>query len=123
MNCPNCETNNEQNAKYCINCGTDLQTGAAPGKGRIIDIFVFIALAYWLASHLINALLQRLVENWWDSPVKYVQIFFNLVFALMPIVFALSIKNKVLKIIGIILAGLITISLLTSNLLWLGKSF
>jgi len=84
-----------------------------------IDIFVFLSISYWFAVSLANFVIQKVVEHWYDSPIKYFQICSNIIFAAIPIVFALSIKNKTLKYIALILSSFLSIYMLYSNIDWL----
>ena len=88
-------------------------------KNSTIDIFVFLSIVYWFSVTIANFTIQKLVDNWYDTPAKFFQIFTNLVFAVIPIIFAISIKNKALKIIAIILGALLAINILYTNLEWL----
>lgn len=84
-----------------------------------IDIFVFLSIAYWFAVSLANFVITKVVDNWYNTPAKYFQIGTNIIFAVIPIVFALSVRNKTLKIIAIILSALLAIYVLYSNIDWL----
>ena len=83
-----------------------------------IDVIALIAVAFWLLSAVGMFIVQKLVPNWYEPPIKYVQIFSNLVIALIPIVLALAIKNKDLKLIALIAGGLLTAFLFFTNLSW-----
>ena len=84
-----------------------------------IEIFVFSSIAYWFTVDSINFITHKLVYDWYDTPLKYFQIGTNIIFAFIPIVFALSIKNKMLKIIAIILGAFLSIEILYNNIDWL----
>jgi len=121
MNCPRCQTENEQNAQFCRNCGTNLHSIPSINQSgnKTLDVLVFISIAYWFVVNLANSIIQKLVVNWYDSPAKYFQIFTNILFAAIPILIAVSIRNKGLKIVAIVLAALLSISILYSNIDWL----
>lgn len=84
-----------------------------------IDIFVFFSIAYWFTSTLASFLIRAFVDDWYDTPAKYFDIGTNIIFAAAPIVFALSIRNRTLKIIAVILSSLLSIYILYSNIDWL----
>lgn len=86
------------------------------------DMLVFLSIAYWFTVNLVNFIIQKLVDNWYDTPAKYFQIASNIIFAIIPIIFALSVRNKKLKIIAIILSALISVRILYSNIDWLIES-
>jgi hypothetical protein len=85
-----------------------------------IDIFVFLSIAYWFISNLAYFIIEKVIDDWWSNDlVTYFRIGTNIVFAAIPIVFALSVRNKTLKVIAIILAALLCIDKLYSNIDWL----
>jgi len=88
-------------------------------SNNTIDIFVFLSIAYWFAVDLANFVIQKVVDYWYYTPAKYFQIGTNIVFAAIPIVFAISVRNRTLKIIAIILVALLSIYILYNNIDWL----
>jgi hypothetical protein len=88
-------------------------------SNNTIDIFVFLSIAYWFTVNLANFVIQKVVDDWYDTPAKYFQIGTNIIFAAIPIVFAISVRNRTLKIIAIILGALLSIYILYSNIDWL----
>lgn len=120
MNCPRCQTDCEQTAQFCRNCGTSLSYDVkSPYENNRTDVLVFISVAYWFVVVLVNFLIQKLIVNWYTSPFKFVQILTYIPFAAIPILIALSIRNKELKTIAIILATIICMFILYSNIEWL----
>ena len=96
------------------------RTDANPtDNSKTIDVLVLIGLGFWLLSSSANFILTTIIEDWYDTPVRYFQVLTNLIFAVLPIIFAFSIKNKDMRIIGIIVGALITIYLFSSNIYWL----
>lgn len=86
----------------------------------MIDIFVLLSIAYWFVTNLANFIIEKVVDEWYSNDViTYFEIGTNLVFAALPIVFALSVKNKGIKIIALILGALISIYILYTNIDWL----
>jgi hypothetical protein len=84
-----------------------------------IDILALLSIAYWLAFSLVGFVIDKVVDNVYDSPVLYFFIWIKIIFAVVPIVFALTVRNKTLKIIAIILSALISIYMLYINIDWL----
>jgi hypothetical protein len=84
-----------------------------------MDIFIFLSISYWVFSELVMFILRILVHNWFQTPVRYIQTGFNLIFAVIPIVFALSIKDKTLRIIALILGIMLSLYILISNIYYL----
>lgn len=91
-----------------------------PNSSSIIDIFVFLSIAYWFVINLANFIIPKVLDDWWDNELfTYFRIGANLIFAVIPIVFALTVKNKTLKIITLILGALLSILILYDNIDWL----
>ena len=125
MNCQKCKTENEQNALFCKNCGTNLYSKQVSNNSRnkTKDILVFISITYWFAMDFLNLIIRNFINNWYDSPFKYFQIGTNLIYAAIPVLIALSIRVKGLKIPAIIFAGLTSLYILYTNIEWLSKIF
>ena len=110
MNCPKCQNQNEETAQFCKNCGLNLHYTQPINNGNdtsSILLLVFILIA--LVSAISQFALQKLVVHWYEGTTKYLigSIWilqnFNLI---LP---ALAIKNKTLKIIGIVLISILII--------------
>jgi len=111
MNCLRCNTPNEEGAKFCKNCGMDMtyvpSNEIANSKTSDTLLVIFISIAF--VSAIAQFAIQKLVTNWYESPTKYIYgslwLLQNLSFILIPI----SIKNKTLKIIGLIITTIMII--------------
>ena len=111
MNCLRCNTPNEEGAKFCRNCGMDMSY--TPSKENVNSksadtlLIIFISIAF--ISAIAQFAIQKLVDNWYESPTKYIQgslwLLQNLSFILIP----LSMKNKNLKIVGLIITVIMVI--------------
>jgi len=125
MNCQKCKTENEQNALFCKNCGTNLYSKQVSNNSRnkTMDILVFISITYWFAMDFLNLIIRNFINNWYDSPFKYFQIGTNLIYDAIPVLIALSIRVKGLKIPAIIFAGLTSLYILYTNIERLIGSF
>ena len=89
-------------------------------SNSVFDIFVLLSIAYWFATILANFIIEKVVDEWYSNDVvTYFKIGTNIVFAALPIVFALSVKNKGMKIIALIFGALTSIYLLYTNIAWL----
>lgn len=106
MNCLRCNTPNDESAKFCKNCGLDLTyiPSHESNNSKFSDTFLIIYIGIIFVSTITQFAIENLVENWYDSPTKYYRaslwIFQNVSFILIPLV----IKNKSIKIIGVIFA-------------------
>jgi hypothetical protein len=117
MNCLRCNTPNEEGAKFCRNCGMDLSY--TPSKenanSKYADTLLIIFICIAFISAIAQFAIQKLVDNWYESPTIYIQgslwILQNLSFILIP----LSMKNKNLKIVGIIITVIMVIYWVYTN--------
>ena len=75
MNCLRCNTPNEDGAKFCRNCGMDMSY--TPSKENVNSksadtlLIIFISIAF--ISAIAQFAIQKLVDNWYESPTKYIQ--------------------------------------------------
>lgn len=88
-------------------------------SNNTIDLFVLLSIAYWFSMSLANFVIQKVVDDWYNKPALFFQIGTNIVFSVIPIVFALSVRNRTFKTIAIIISGLLSVILLSSNFVWL----
>ncbi|PXY02922.1 hypothetical protein DF185_02175 [Marinifilum breve] len=104
MNCRKCNIENSDQAKYCKNCGQILREekskeSATKCTDKLIIGFIGVVFATTLFSFV-----HRLVYyNWFDSPLKNVQIVMWMLRELSFIMIPFALKDKKLKIIGFIL--------------------
>jgi predicted amidophosphoribosyltransferase len=124
MYCPKCQSQNEENAQFCRNCGTNLHTPQVETKeDNTSSTLLFMYIAIMAISVLAQFEIQNLVDNWYEGVWKYVQgtlwLIQNLIFILIP----LSIKNKALKIIGIVIAAILIIYWGYSNVEFMTRGY
>jgi hypothetical protein len=117
MNCPECQTQNGDNAQFCKNCGIHLHMRSeSKNDNNLSDTLLFIFILVGFVAVIVGFAIQKFVPNWYESPVKYVQgaiwILNNLSFILIPI----AIRNRTLKVIGLIVGILLVIYWLYSNI-------
>jgi len=111
MNCLRCNTPNEDGAKFCKNCGMDItytpsnENSNSASSDKLLITYLCIAFFAFISAFAID----KLVDNSYVGPISYVRgslwILRNLSMILIP----LSIKNKSLKIIGLILTIIMAI--------------
>ena len=117
MNCLRCNTENEEGAKFCKNCGMDMTyTPSNEGtNSKSSDTFLIIFISVSFISAIAQFAIQKLVDNWYESPTKYIQaslwLLQNLSFILIP----LAIRNKTLKIVGFIITAIMVIYWVYTN--------
>ncbi len=107
MICNHCNTENEAHASYCIKCGYSLQSmeSGSSEKSMFSDIIVIMVVFFMIFSKLVWTVFSLLHTMDWHS-IRYFSNFLNLVWAAVPLLLAFTVKNKVWKIILIVLGGL-----------------
>jgi hypothetical protein len=80
------------------------------------DILIFIVIAYMLLDALLMYLLNTFYPRWYDSKVRYAYFALNVIWAAGPVILGIAVRNKILKIIGIIMGGLYAIYIIASNI-------
>jgi len=73
-------------------------------RKRPLDILIVISLAYWLLMDFVNYIFFRFYYNWYESPVRYFKAAMGLIFAIVPFVFAFSIKDDSLRKIALVVS-------------------
>lgn len=119
MKCPNCEAQNEENAYYCSNCEIVLFQKMDKKEDKSSDtlLLAFIIVAFIATTS--QYLIQVLVENWYQSPTKYIQVLLWILQSISLILIPLAIKDKTFKTIGIILVLLISLRSIAANISFL----
>jgi nitrate reductase NapE component len=74
------------------------------------DMLIFIVIAYMLFHTLAVFLIGAISDVWWNhSVMRYIYTALGIIGAASPLVLGFAIRNKILKIIGIIIGALYTI--------------
>jgi len=122
MNCPKCQTQNEEIAQFCRNCGTnihyflELQT-----TDKTSDLLVLTFLVIMFVGSIGRYAIQQLVDSWYEVPTKYIIGGLNLIVGISVILLVISLSNKTIKIFGLILASIYSVFILYTNIVWLLK--
>lgn len=110
MNCPNCNTENTDSAKFCIKCGSPLKHSAeiTHANNNFSEQLIIIGLGINLLASLIQFSINSLLKipqnnNWTGADWSKFLILINLIYLVGNILIPIALKNKTLKIIGIIL--------------------
>lgn len=121
MNCSRCGTSNDNTAKYCRNCGTELTIFPEQVKAdsRSTSHLILIFLCITFAGSMTQFAIQRLVNNWYESPVRIVQGILWLVQNVSFILLPLAIRDKNLRIIGLVITIIMIIYWSYSNIQFL----
>lgn len=111
MNCLRCNTPNEEGAKFCKNCGTDMTYTpySEETDSKTSDFFLIIYIGISFVLYIANFAIEELVENWYESPTKYIRASLWIIQNLSVLLIPLAIKNKNLKIVGLIITAIMVI--------------
>ncbi len=100
MNCLRCNTQNEEVAKFCKNCGMDMSytPSIKNTNSKSSDTFLIIYISTFLFIEASDFVFSRMLGLYNIYYFIFILKFLSLI--LIP----LAIKNKTMKIIGIIIA-------------------
>lgn len=126
MYCPKCQNQNEETAQFCRNCGTNLYFSQHETKTEndvsSTLLLVYILIAFFAA--IVQLVIQRVFSiSYWESPWRYIMGLIWIISNISMILPALAIKNKSLKIIGIIFAALMIIYHAYGNIEFMLRSY
>lgn len=111
MNCLRCNTPNEEGAKFCKNCGMDMnytpsnENTNSTSSDKLLITYLCISFFAFISGFAID----KLVEDSYSDSTRYIQYTLWMVMNLSMILIPLSIKNKSLKIVGLILTLIMVI--------------
>lgn len=102
MNCPLCKTYNEERSNYCRSCGIKLKKFQNPNqifkdKEKLVFIFFIIVLVVSVSSFILSVTI-----NVYDAKSALFMTILDLIKYMAFFMLALSLKNKTLKIVGVI---------------------
>jgi hypothetical protein len=127
MNCQKCNTENDQETKFCKNCGANIQPKVevpanTKTNSNLSDILLIIFIGVALITNTIIVVIQKIYpESYYPGSNRVIighyilgltWVLQNLSFILIP----LSLKNKLMKLLGIIFMSLIVLYWLYNNL-------
>ena len=104
-------------AKY-----TDLKDSTASALAeqdagsKTSDALIFIVIMFMLFNALAMFLLNIIFPRWFESGARYIYFTINIIWAAGPVLLCMAIRNKTLKIFGIIFGALYSIYIITSNI-------
>ena len=112
MICPKCNHENEDGAMFCIYCGSSMNP-VQEKESNISSILIPVVLL-----SITTSLYTRLVDNCYEGTPKMVYIGFQIIYNIIMILPAFAIKNRTLRIIGIILMSCIILWWIYGNITW-----
>lgn len=106
MYCPNCHTQTEGTHNYCPHCGYNFsnQSNNEPGTS-LTDILLTCYIGFGLFVVLFNLILTSFISDWYlEPPYRYIYSLVYMISYVSLFLVAFSIKNNILKIIGLIIS-------------------
>lgn len=82
---------------------------ASSNESHSKDVMVLIVLGIMLFSGILTFALSRLVPEWYRPPYYYIQFAFNIIVSVLPVLISLSIRDKNLRVIGLIISIILAI--------------
>ncbi|HEY5405689.1 MAG TPA: zinc ribbon domain-containing protein [Ginsengibacter sp.] len=117
MICSNCNTPNEEGAKFCKNCGAQLYPVIeSKPDNKVSDILIFTFIFIAFIANIAQFAIQKLVTNWYEGPTRYIQSGIWILQNLCFILIAIAIRNKSLKIVAVIITAILVIYWLYTNI-------
>lgn len=117
MNCPKCNRENEDGAMFCRHCGTSMNP--VPEKeSNTSSILILIWIIAVAILSITTTIYTRVVDNWYEGGTKMAYIAIQIIHSLIMILPAFAIKNKTIRIIGIILMGALILWWISQNIMW-----
>ena len=119
MNCSRCNTQNEEAAKFCRNCGYNLSylpTGDGEKSNKyqtlliVIGLFIVFETFFWATYNLLR-------KEYWE-PIKYLSVVLGIFFSSIPIIIGIILNNKAAKILLIILGVLALCASIYNHTRW-----
>ena len=119
MICPKCHSEIDDGAKFCTHCGYNLSQSEHDVDKGYSSILLFIWIAIRGVCELINGVIFLVNDSWYTTSVKYVVYSLWMLVNLSLFLIPLSIRNKVLKVIGFIIVSILVVYYIYNNI----KSF
>jgi len=123
INCPKCNFQNDPSAKFCISCGSELKTQANVNQNSITnDSLILIFVGLHILIELILFIAKKAEYNWFEKPSVYFLFGIFLISILSVILLPFSIKNRTLKLMGLILSIIYIAFSAYDRVIWLSDS-
>ncbi len=87
------------------------------------ELLLIGVLAFWLVESMVHWIMTILSIDAWFGPGRIVSGFVSVLFAFIPILIAICIRQSHLKIIAIIIGSILTISMLSKQVYWTFQLF
>ena len=120
MNCPSCQTPNEETASYCRSCGAVLKYTYAPAPYNTTnsnsDTLILVVVIFMVISALYWAILPKVIDDWWET-MKIPSAILRLIWGVVPLTLAFAVRDKTMKIVLIIIGALYLIHAIYQNVI------
>jgi len=120
MICPNCKKENEEDASFCRHCGASMNVSAK--KEKEIDsssILIFLWIAITIVTYLVNLFIVVAYDNWDEGVSLLIYVCMQILSNIAMILPVLAIKNKSMRITGIVIMSLFVLWMIRRNINWL----
>ena len=117
MICPKCNHEIEDGAMFCRHCGSSMNP--VPEKeSNTSSVLILVWIIAVCVFSVITTLYTKFVDDWYKGSSKMVYIGIQIINNIVMILPAFAIRNKTLKIIGVILMAIIIIWWVYTNIMW-----
>lgn len=117
MICPKCHHENENGSMFCRYCGASMNP-VPENESNTSSIIIFVWIIAVGMLSIITTLYTKFVDNWYEGSSRMVYIGIQIIHNIVMILPAFAIKNKTLKIVGIILMAGLIIWWVFNNISW-----
>ena len=117
MICPKCHHENENGSMFCRYCGASMNP-VPENESNTSSIIIFVWIIAVGVLSIITTLYTKFVDNWYEGSSRMVYIGIQIIHNIVMILPAFAIKNKTLKIVGIILMAGLIIWWVFDNISW-----
>lgn len=114
MICPKCHSEIDNGAKFCTHCGSSLTQ--QEGENGCASILIFIWIVIQSLTCIINQIIYAVCDSWYSSSAKYVVYSLWIISNASMVLVPFGIRNKVLKIIGLVIAIALALFYIYSNI-------
>lgn len=117
MICPKCHHENENGSMFCRYCGASMNP-VPENESNTSSIIIFVWIIAVGVLSIITTLYTKFVDNWYEGSSRMVYIGIQIIHNIVMILPVFAIKNKTLKIVGIILMAGLIIWWVFNNISW-----
>lgn len=117
MKCPKCNRENEESAMYCRYCGSSMypKTNKEPDSSSILILIWIVAIC---VCHIAEYLYTKFIDDWYEGSNRIIYFAILIVHNLVTLLPAFAIKNKIFKIIGVILMSILVLWWVVQNVMF-----